>query len=394
MAATFEQKRLQVAELCGRVERAQARVNSDVTSITELRVALRDAEAKEARHEVKLRQLKTKRTVASASLSKREGSEATKPVNLVSSDEEDIKEVDISATIDDDEIMSTPERIIQRNSGNRGRTAKRRSTLVKSFETIHEDFPTVVMIDGQWQELTCVRGFRRHYNRGHGGLAPRKGAVHVYCTLRAVSDVDVALLKAGQLARDCPIQKVDHPNNTPAPTGSNDAGSVTPQLRGLRKKSTKSIHPDFPTVIEVDDVWVELTCKDCGANAVRNGSEFMQSEIAFRAHAKRTRDATTNAGLGGYCNMRSVSARDTALMKTSQDPVDHQIERMGYFEIAARAARVPRSDTGLRSHPSRSTPATSISLAAGRAKTAPPSEKKPTFGDLFGYDDVSDSDSA
>ncbi|OQO05454.1 hypothetical protein B0A48_09223 [Cryoendolithus antarcticus] len=389
MAATFEQKRLQVAELCGRVERAQARVNSDVTSITELRVAMRGAEAKEARHEVKLRQLKTKLTVAGASLSEREGSEATKPVNLVSSDEEDIKEVDISATIDDDEIMRTPEPIIQRNSGNRDRTAKRRSTLVKSFETIHEDFPTVVMIDGQ-----CVRGFCRHYNRGHGGLAPRKGAVHVYCTLRAISDVNVALLKAGQLARDSPIQKVDHPDNTPAPTGSNDAGSVTPQLRGLREKSTKSIHPDFPTVIEVDDVWDELTCKDCGANAVRDGSEFMQSEIAFRAHAKRTHDAITNAGLGGYCNMRSVSARDTDLMKASQDPVDHQIERMGYFEIAARAARVPRSDTGLRSHPSRSTPATSISLAAGRAKTAPPSEKKPTFGDLFGYDDVSDSDSA
>nr|OQO26301.1 hypothetical protein B0A51_04234 [Rachicladosporium sp. CCFEE 5018] len=393
MAAIFEQKRLQVAELCGRVERAQARVNSDVTSIGELKAALRDAEAKQARHQVKLNQLKAKLTVAGASLSKKEGNEATKPVNLVSSDEEDIKEEDIAATMDDDEIMSTPEPIIQRNYGNRDRTAKRHSTLVKSFETIHEDFPTVVMIDGQWQELTCrrcgincvpgpcfvkgVRGFRRHYNRGHGGLAPEKGAFHVYCTLRAVSDVDVTLLKAGQLARDSTTPILPHHS------------FVDPA-----EKSTKSIHPDFPTVIEVDGVWVELTCKDCGANAVRDGSEFMQSEMAFRAHAKRTHDAITNAGLDGYCNMRSVSARDIDLMTAGQDPLDHQIERMGYFEIAARTARVPRSDTGLRSHPSRSEPATSIDLADGRAKTAPPSEKKPTFGDLFGYDDASDSDSA
>ncbi|KAK6420015.1 hypothetical protein LTR95_016982 [Oleoguttula sp. CCFEE 5521] len=101
-AATFEQKRLEIAELCSHAARAQARIDSDTISIRELKVALRDAEAKAAPHQAKLSQLETELPVAGASLGEREGASATKPANLVSSDKEEIKEEDVFATRDED----------------------------------------------------------------------------------------------------------------------------------------------------------------------------------------------------------------------------------------------------------------------------------------------------
>ncbi|OQN95397.1 hypothetical protein B0A48_18576 [Cryoendolithus antarcticus] len=102
---------------------------------------------------------------------------------------------------------------IELTDGHVGRSRVRRGTLVTDFQTIQEDFPTVVKIDSKWRELTrrrcginCVpgprflkgvRGFLRHYNRGHSGRSPEKSAVHIYCILRAISNVDVAFLKAG-----------------------------------------------------------------------------------------------------------------------------------------------------------------------------------------------------
>ncbi|KAK6441495.1 hypothetical protein LTR95_002271 [Oleoguttula sp. CCFEE 5521] len=187
-----------------------------------------------------------------------------------------------------------------------------------------------------------------------------------------------SLQRAGQRARNHPIQKADHPNDTPAPNGSIDSDSVTSQLRRPLEKPTKFIHLDYPTVVEVDGIWVELTCKDIAANAVRDSSEFMQSEMAFRAYAKESYDAITHAGLAGFCNMRTFSARDIDLMQA-----DRRIERIGYFAIAARAANVPCSDAGLQSQLTIAPSAAMADPGYGRAKTAPPSEKKPTFGDLF-----------
>ncbi|KAK6420016.1 hypothetical protein LTR95_016983 [Oleoguttula sp. CCFEE 5521] len=305
--------------------------------------------------------------------------------------------------------MNTPKPTIEPTDGHVGRTRERRGTLFRGFQTIHGDFPTVVTIDSKWQELLrrrCginyvpgprflmgARGFLRHYNRGHGGRSPEKSAVHIYRILRAVSNVDVAFLKAGQRARNHLIQKVDHPNDTPAPNDSIDSDSVESQPRRPRKKPTKFVHLDYRPVVEIDGIWVELTCKDIAANAVRDSSEFMQSEMAFRAHAKRTHDAIANAGLARYYNMGTVSARDIDLIQVGQNPTDRRIEHIGCFAIAARAANVPRSGAGLRSQLTICPSAATADPGYGRGKTAPPSKKKSTFSDLFGVADISDSNS-
>ncbi|KXT02777.1 hypothetical protein AC579_4624 [Pseudocercospora musae] len=95
--------------------------------------------------------------------------------------------------------------------------------LFKPVDAIHEQFPFVVALDGQWHEIRCrgcsanikpgtstrfkgLRGLRVHYRQCHcprGNLAP---TAEVCCIMRPVSATDAALMKQGLPPRDVAVE--------------------------------------------------------------------------------------------------------------------------------------------------------------------------------------------
>ncbi|KAK6435505.1 hypothetical protein LTR95_008304 [Oleoguttula sp. CCFEE 5521] len=333
MATAFDVKVDKIVKLGTRVKRCQTRIQPDNEGIAALEAKyasdLRDATATRTHHELKLRLL-----------NQRVGESMDHPDAVATNLEGGSLDILMSDAVDETETLP------RRRATNALTKASDRSSedvveVTGPSGIIHEDFPTVVQIDGVWQEITCMEcgcnskgdgsflkgleGIRNHYCKMHRAFG-RGGWDDVarYCTLRVVSDVDAGLLSQGR-------------RRPPRPQSW-----CTTSLEGYPTPNTLrwSI---------IDRAVVELTCAVCGTNAGREGHEFLKGLNAFKSHfAQIHKQSTVNERLTTFCNVRSVSRRDQELMRIGLDPMDHDVHL-----IASRIDTRPQHQNGRHSTPQR-----------------------------------------
>jgi len=105
----------------------------------------------------------------------------------------------------------------------------------------------------------------------------------------------------------------------------NPTGECSPDI--LRSSvQPRMIDVAFPTVIIIDDKWIEVRCQHCGANSPLTGKGFFKSLQGFVQHVSRLHArVSTWADVVRHCQERMVSAKDAALLKEGEMANDEPI---------------------------------------------------------------------
>ncbi|CAK1364163.1 unnamed protein product [Cercospora beticola] len=110
-----------------------------------------------------------------------------------------------------------------------------------------------------------------------------------------------------------------------ASCSDNDGARRKHARRDSHTAALQNVHKKFPTVLLIDDVWVEVSCAECGINASsRNG--FFKAISGFRYHHNRKHTGVAYEGLG-FCKRRVVSEADVQNMKSGREPDEVPIAR-------------------------------------------------------------------
>ncbi|PPJ58856.1 hypothetical protein CBER1_09261 [Cercospora berteroae] len=109
-----------------------------------------------------------------------------------------------------------------------------------------------------------------------------------------------------------------------ASCGDNDGARRKHARRDSHTAVLQNVHKNFPTVLLIDDVWVETTCAECGINASRRG--FFKAVSGFRYHHNRKHPDVVYDGFG-FCKRRVVSEADVQNMKSGREPDEVPIVR-------------------------------------------------------------------
>ncbi|GIZ43102.1 hypothetical protein CKM354_000634200 [Cercospora kikuchii] len=109
-----------------------------------------------------------------------------------------------------------------------------------------------------------------------------------------------------------------------ASCSENDGARRKHARRDSHMAVLQNVHEKFPTVLLIDDVWVEVTCAECGINASRRG--FFKAISGFRYHHNRKHPDVTYEGFG-FCKRRVVSEADVQNMKSGREPDEVPIVR-------------------------------------------------------------------
>ncbi|KAK6431223.1 hypothetical protein LTR95_012616 [Oleoguttula sp. CCFEE 5521] len=103
-----------------------------------------------------------------------------------------------------------------------------------------------------------------------------------------------------------------------------------------------AVHQDFPTVIQVNEVWCELKCRTCGTNTNATDSKFFNGSESFFRHAYLVHKArVVKAQIVQYCTVRQISDRDADLLRSGQQARDFKIIKA----VPQQALHTQRSTT-------------------------------------------------
>ncbi|KAK6435507.1 hypothetical protein LTR95_008306 [Oleoguttula sp. CCFEE 5521] len=305
-------------------------------------------------------------------------------------------------------------------------------------EMVYPNYPTVVVINGATVELTCkicgtnaqCEGVSRFMKGVKGIQSVGQLRIEEFCDLRPISSHDQDLLELCMPPTDHPIVAIE-PRNLEQSAGlqpqygrsardseeaetSTFKSRVAPvarmsaaaeveddvDMKGLFSDSEESgahhsgeisvyepqkdrrssssqprqINPSFPTIVLLNGIWVELSCKFCDANFSRNKNRYMSGVPGILHHVRLAHAGeTTSSDFDQSCNIRHVSARDQELLVQGRNAVDHPIEKVSAGLVNSMNTSAKRKrDTQIR------TPTNSDSDSAGIRETGRSAKRRAT----------------
>ncbi|KAK5133823.1 hypothetical protein LTR08_007253 [Meristemomyces frigidus] len=254
----------------------------------------------------------------------------------------------------------------------------KRRRVSKDPDVLNAAYPTVVLIDGQWTEISCdecganagargyfggVSGLCTHKVRSHkSGKAVILATIIATCRRRLVSNEDVELIRKGgnpaveilkilpppsqhapasagplphqqqerdgiasllgaELAPDAENMAMDEDTELP------HASILTPTASaGKRSRNVPAIlSAAYPSIVLLDDQWTEIWCEKCGANAKKRVTgDFFNGMAGLQMHMYKLHKGpgtVTLESVVATCKRRVVEDEDVDRIRAGRAPV-------------------------------------------------------------------------
>ena len=247
--------------------------------------------------------------------------------------------------------------------------------MKQSYAVLHANFPTVLMLSGKATEIRCgvcganatkpldsgvrffsgPRGLLLHMTNYHGAQGTSVTDVIATCERRVLEAEDVKRIEEGLKPTRTKIKKVlghkDASNSdNQTVTGLSDVRRSTTgvlSVPGLFKTALPAatieesdhedgivpdpneiLHADFPTVVFLDEQWVDISCHLCGANAAEKHQRFFNGSRGLMQHT-RVHGISNLKDCLELCNRRLVDVDDIDRMANGEAPLHTISMRFG-----------------------------------------------------------------